>query len=158
MKKDIKRNKNKFQRTIFKVICFVFIISTIINCKRNENFSEEYIESINSSEFSDSDNKKYTEDELKSFILKMDDSEISLLAKKCISSKKLMGTDFYNYIIKCETTLKSKPDKYDKAVHSINLMIDELKYLNKLPDNLKEAMKLEIKKKMDIAVKSNTTK
>ena len=82
----------------------------------------------------------------------------SKLAKIFTKSKILLGDDFYDDIIRYEKLLKSDPKKYQEAVNSINAVVDNVPYLKNLPDNLKKSLKLELKSKMDDAVKlSNKT-
>ena len=82
----------------------------------------------------------------------------SKLAKIFTKSKILLGDDFYDDIIRYEKLLKSDPKKYQDAVNSINAVVDNVPYLKNLPDNLKKSLKLELKSKMDDAVKlSNKT-
>jgi hypothetical protein len=82
------------------------------------------------------------------------------LSKIYTESKILMGPDFYDSIIRYEKILKSDPKKYSEAIDSINRVINDVPYLKNLPDNLKKSLKLELKTKMDDAVKgskSNTS-
>jgi hypothetical protein len=77
------------------------------------------------------------------------------LSKIYTESKILMGPDFYDSIIRYEKILKSDPKKYSEAIDSINRVIDDVPYLKNLPDNLKKSLKLELKTKMDDAVKAS---
>jgi hypothetical protein len=77
------------------------------------------------------------------------------LSKIYTESKILMGPDFYDSIIRYEKILKSDPKKYSEAIDSINRVINEVPYLKNLPDNLKKSLKLELKTKMDDAVKGS---
>lgn len=82
------------------------------------------------------------------------------LAKTFTKSKILMGDNFYDDIIQHQKTLKSDPKKYNDIIDEINSAIDNVPYLKNLPDNLKKGLKVELKTKMDDAVKgskSNTS-
>jgi hypothetical protein len=96
----------------------------------------------------------------KSLNLLLSQIDGSKLSKIYTKSKILMGPDFYDSIIRYEKILKSDPKKYNEAIDSINRVIDDVPYLKNLPDNLKKSLKLELKTKMDDAVKggkSNTS-
>lgn len=80
------------------------------------------------------------------------------LAKTFTKSKILMGDNFYDDIIQHQKTLKSDPKKYNDIIDEINSVIDNTPYLKNLPDNLKKGLKIELKTKMDDAVKIATRK
>jgi hypothetical protein len=76
------------------------------------------------------------------------------LSKILVKSKKIIGEDFYNSINRYQRELKNGADKevYDRIIHSINTLIDNDAVLKNLPKNIKNALKLELKTKMDNAV------
>jgi hypothetical protein len=80
------------------------------------------------------------------------------LAKEFVQSKKILGEDFFDSIIRYKEILKKQPDKYDEVIYSINTTIDNETYLKNLPENIKKALKLELKEKMDDTVKSVVSK